>query len=67
MIHCFKNEDGDMWQSESNYYKDAEFIMGGVMTVMPCNTIVGLDNAVMCVREFWNGLERPDCISWRRL
>ncbi len=36
-------------------------------SVMPGDTIIPVEKALECVRQFWDFCERPDCIEWREL
>lgn len=50
-VHYFPDDGGNMWQSVGNG-KEA---------------VVSLDKAMECARQFFETLNKPDCIEWRKL
>lgn len=66
-VHYFLNDTGNMWQSAGDYDKDVMFITGGEESEMPADSIITLEKAIECVKEFRDTLEKPDCIEWREL
>jgi len=48
--------------------KDVAFrVTGGAPSDMPGNCVISLDEAIACVNQFFDTLQRPDCIEWREL
>ena len=66
-VHYFLNNNGDMWQSVGCEERDITFSVGGEYTEMPANTVVPLEQAIACARQFFHSPAKPDCIEWRAL
>ena len=66
-VHYFLNDNGDMWQSVGHEEQDVTFIAGGVDTEMPGSTVISTKQAIDCARQFFDSIERPDCIEWFEL
>ena len=66
-VHYFLNDNGDMWQSVGQEEQDVTFIAGGVDTEMPGDTVIPLEEAIACAKQFFASLERPNCIEWQEL
>ena len=67
-VHYFLNDQGDMWQSVGNREEDVLFrVIGEAPGSMPGDCVISLDEAIACVNQFFDTLQRPDCIKWREL
>lgn len=68
-IHYFEEEGGDMWQSYSDYDEEVTFLEGAGDRewTAPEDTIVSLEDALKCMEEFYDTMERPECIEWQEL
>lgn len=69
-VNFFQNDTGDMWLSynESNQ-KEVTFnaIEGGDEWTPDASAIIALSDAFLCIREFLDTYERPNCIQWQEL
>lgn len=68
-ICYFLNENGDMWQSVGNAESNGsvEFLVGGELDERPEYTVVSLEAALECVKQFCDTFYKPDCIEWEEL
>lgn len=66
-VHYFLNQNGDVWQSYSNFDKEVTFLAGEDEWTAPEDTIVPLEMAIKCMEEFFNSMKRPECIEWQEL
>lgn len=66
-VHYFLNDNGDMWQSVGQEEQDFTFLVNGEQTEMPGDTVISLEQAIACARQFFDSPERPDCIEWQEL
>ncbi len=66
-VHYFLDGDGNMWQSVGYGKEDVAFVCNGEKSVMPANSVISLDKALECAKQFFQTLERPSCIEWRDL
>lgn len=66
-VHYFLNDEGDMWQSIGYGNIDIGFLTNGESTVMPADAVISIDKAIQCVEQFYDTMQRPDCIEWREL
>ena len=66
-VHYFLNQDGDIWQSYSDFDREVTFLAGGDEWTAPEDTIVSLEDALKCMEEFFDSMKRPECIEWQEL
>lgn len=66
-VHYFLNDNGDMWQSVGYGDKDVQFVSGGEESEMPADSVISIGEAVECAKEFYESLQKPNCIEWREL
>lgn len=67
-VHYFLNDSGDMWQSAGNLERDILFAVNGeAPSPMPGNCVIPLEQAITCMRLFFDTPQKPDCIEWREL
>lgn len=66
-VHYFLNDEGDMWQSVGYGDKDIAFMSNGAKSDMPADSVISLDKAIECAKQFFETPGRPDCIEWREL
>lgn len=66
-VHYFENDEGDAWQSYGDFDKEVVFLAGGEEWTAPEDTIVSLEAALKCMEEYYDTLERPECIEWQEL
>lgn len=66
-VHYFYDEEGDMWQSVGYGNRDVEFVTNGEKSNMPADAVISLEQALACARQFYDTLDRPDCVEWREL
>ena len=67
-LHYFLNGDGDFWQSVGTCERVVSFVSGnGAPDFTPENAVITLDQAIQCMRLFFDTLQRPDCIAWRSM
>ena len=66
-VHFFLNEEGDMWQSVGEGDKDMVFVNNGEESEMPADSIISLERAVECAKQFYQTKKKPTCIEWREL
>lgn len=66
-IHYFLNDEGDMWQSVGYGDKDVTFVSNGDKSDMPADSVVSLDKAIECAKQFFDISDKPTCIEWREL
>lgn len=67
-LHYFLNDDGDFWQSVGTCDKVVSFVSGhGEPDFTPENAVITLDQAIRCMRLFYDTLQMPDCITWRSM
>lgn len=67
-VHYFLNDCGDMWQSAGSYEQDIAFAVNGEPPKpMPGNCVISLDQAIECMKLFFDTGQRPACIEWREL
>lgn len=65
-VHYFYDE-GDMWQSVGYGDKAVEFVSNGEKSKMPADAVISLEQALECAKQFYDTLDRPDCVEWREL
>lgn len=65
-IHYFYG-DGEMMQSFGDYKNEKVFLAGGEEWIAPADTVVSLETAVNCMKEFCSDLSLPKCIQWQEL
>lgn len=56
-----------MWQSIGYGTEDIVFFCNGEKTELPADAVISLDEAIECARQFFEILNKPDCIEWREL
>lgn len=67
-LHYFLNDDGDFWQSVGTCERVVSFVSGqGEPDFTPENAVITLDQAIQCMRSFYDTLQRPTCITWRSM
>ena len=68
-VHYFLNDYGDAYQSIGNYKETntVEFIAGGEKTELPYYSVVTLDKAIECAKQFFLVQNLPSCIEWNEL
>ena len=66
-VHYFFNDEGDMWQSVGYGDKDVTFVSNGDESDMPANSVISLEKAIECARQFYETHTQPSCIEWREL
>lgn len=66
-VHYFLNDEGDMWQTIGKSDKNVIFMSGGEKSEMPANTVISLEEAIECMKQFYDTLARPNCVEWRAL
>lgn len=69
-VNYFQNDTGDMWLSYNDRnQKEVTFcaISGGDEWTPDASAIIALSDAFLCVREFLDTHERPNCIQWQEL
>lgn len=66
-VHYFLNEEGDMWQSVGYGDRDIVFESNGDKSEMPANTVISIEKAIECAKQFYNIQKQPECIEWREL
>ena len=66
-IHYFESEDGAMFQSLGNGKEGIVFLAAGEEWKAPADTIVTLETAIKCMKEFFETMKRPKCIKWQEL
>lgn len=66
-VHYFLNDKGDMWQSVGYGDTDVAFLSHGNQLEMPADSVISLDKAIECAKQFYATLEKPNCIEWREL
>lgn len=65
-LHYFECE-GNMWQSFGKHTEEITFLAGGIPWEAPANTVIPVEDAVLCMEAFFNTMQRPDCIEWQEL
>jgi len=66
-VHYFLNQNGDIWQSYSNFDQKVTFLANDEEWTAPEDTIVPLEVALKCTEEFFDSMKRPKCIEWQEL
>lgn len=67
-VHYFANENGEVWQSFGNLQREIIFKAGGEEWEAPADTILSLEMAIECMKEFCSKrFRRPECIEWQEL
>ncbi len=66
-LHYFNDGNGTMWQSLGTHGEEITFLAGGVEWKAPADTVVSLEDAILCAEEFFETGLRPDCIDWLEL
>lgn len=67
-VHYFLEDEEDMWQSVGDGEEDVDFISNGnEKTRMPAESVISLEKALQCARQFYDTQKQPDCIEWREL
>lgn len=66
-IHYFLDDEGNMWQSVGYGREDIAFFSNGERCDMPADSVVSLDIAMECAKQFIETLDKPRCIEWREL
>lgn len=67
-VHYFLNDQGDMWQSVGTCEEEVAFgVYNEAPGNMPGECVISLDEAIACMNQFFDTLQRPDCIEWREL
>lgn len=66
-LHYFPDDGGNMWQSVGNDNEAVVFFSNGEKICMPADSVISLDKAMECARQFFETLNKPDCIEWREL
>ena len=67
-VHYFLNQDGDIWQSYSDFDREVTFLTDSSEEwTAPEYTIVSLEDALKCMEEFFDSKKRPECIEWQEL
>lgn len=64
-VNYFGRQESDMWLSQSESTQSEVFIAGGEQWQSPADAVIGIDEALQCVREFCVTLTRPACIKWQ--
>lgn len=64
-VNYFGAEESDMWLSRSESTRSEVFTAGGEKWESPADAVIGIDEALQCVREFCITLTRPACIKWQ--
>lgn len=66
-IHYFENENGTAFQSVGDVNKEITFIAGGMEWTAPPESVVTLNDAVICAEFFIDKLNHPECIEWTEI
>lgn len=70
-VHYFAEKDQDIciWQSYGDSDKEVTFFAGAgdAEWTAPEDTIVPLEAALKCMEEFYDTMNRPECIEWQEL
>lgn len=67
-VHYFLNDCGDMWQSVGDCEEDILFQSNGEEPdPMPGDCVISLEQAIMCMKEFFDTHQMPKCIEWQEL
>lgn len=66
-VHYFLNDEGNMWQSVGYGDKDVAFVSNGDQSDMPADSVISLEKAMECVKQFYDTSDKPNCIEWREL
>lgn len=67
-VHYFLNDCGAAWQSAGSCGQDIAFSVNGeAPQPMPGDCVVSLEDAIACMKSFFDTNERPACIAWREL
>lgn len=64
-LNFFGESDTDIWLSESKCRTKAVFRVSGTDWEAPENSVISLDIALECVKQFMLTLKRPDRIGWQ--
>lgn len=63
-----KDENEADWTSVGNHNSEVVFLAGGEEWNAPANSIISIDKAIECVKEFaMNENEKPTAIKWQQL
>lgn len=65
-VHYFE-EEGVMWQSYGAHSEEIIFLAGGEEWSAPADTIISVENAILCMEEFFDSNKKPECIEWQEL
>ena len=66
-VHYFLDDEGDMWQSVGDGDKDVTFVINGGKSDLPADSVIPLEKAIECARQFYDTLDKPTCLEWREL
>lgn len=56
-----------MWQSVGDGDKDVTFVINGGKSDLPADSVIPLEKAIECARQFYDTLDKPTCLEWREL
>lgn len=66
-IHYFENNNGVSFQSVGDVNKEVTFIAGGTEWIAPCESVVTIEEAVICAEIFCDTVKLPNIIEWKKL
>ena len=64
-VEFFGEDEEEMFLSRGNGCKEAVFTAGGEEWTAPPDAVIGLDDAIKCVKEFCHSFDKPLCIEWQ--
>lgn len=67
-VNFFQNDIGDVWLSYNDKNQnEVTFIADGTEWCPTADSVISLNDAFLCIREFLGTYERPSCIQWQEL
>lgn len=67
-VNFFQNDTGDIWLSYNDKNQnEITFIADGAEWRPAPDSVISLNDAFLCIREFLDTYKRPSCIQWQEL
>ena len=66
-LHYFENDEGNAWLSDGDFNEEVVFLAGNDEWTAPEHTIISIEIAINCMKEFCDTMKRPECIRWEAL
>lgn len=60
-------KEGVMWLSYGTRQRPVLFIAGGVEWEAPADSVISTEDAIACMKTFFETREKPTCIEWQLL